>query len=94
MAGNLSQDAVSGALPFVTGTIDADCVWAEDCVADGVLELDGLPFVTGTTDADSVLEEDCVADGFLEEEEEEVGTGGTESCWLAFITQSELVLQL
>lgn len=48
-----------------------------------------LVLVTGTTEADCVLVVDCVGDKEVgEAEEEDVGAGGVESCWLAFITQT------
>jgi len=51
-----------------------------------------VPFVvvTGTTDADCVLVEEVVGEPAGEED---VGAGGAESCWLAFITQRFCVLQ-
>jgi hypothetical protein len=54
-----------------------------DATARGV-----VPFVlvTGTTEADWVLVEEVVGDEEVAEGEvEEVGTGGAESCWFAFM---------
>ena len=55
-----------------------------------------VPFVvvTGTTDADCVLVEEVVGDEAVGEREDDVGAGGVESCWLAFITHRLCVLQL
>jgi hypothetical protein len=67
-AGNLLQDSVIRAVPFV--------------------------LVTGITEADCVLVEDCVGDAVGAAEEEDVGVGGAESCWFAFMMQTPFVLQL
>ena len=52
-------------------------------------------FVTGTTEADCVLIKEVVRDAAMEEEVgEEVGAGGGDFCWFAFMMHSLLVLQL
>lgn len=58
--------------------------------------IGAVPFVlmTGITEADCVLVEECVGDVVAEAEAEDVGVGGTESCWFAFIMQTPFVLQL